>query len=124
MTFSALGGRVCVAALLGVATLTGCSSTSVGEGEYNQSAASVSVGMSKQEFLKLFPTAVPRGAKAYPKGTVEVLEVMKRKYDVGLYRDMDASLTWFYFYNGMLVQYGAPGDWPRDPDLVVETRRR
>jgi hypothetical protein len=116
--------RITIASLALATPLLGCSSTSVSESEYNQGAASVAIGMSKADFLRLFPTSVPRGAKAYPRGTVEVFEVMKRKYDVGFYRDMDATLTWYYFYNGQLVQYGAPGDWPRDPDLVVEVRRR
>jgi hypothetical protein len=118
--------RVCAAFLVSVfgGALQGCGSTTVGETEYNQGVAQASIGMTKSEFLKLFPTSVPRGAKAYPKGTVEVLEVQKRIYECCLARDMNAAPNWFYFYNGQLVQYGAPGDWPRDPDLVIETRRR
>jgi hypothetical protein len=104
--------------------LYGCGSTTVGESEYNQGAARVSIGMTKAEFLGLFPTSVPRGAKAYPKGTVEVLEVQKRIYECCLARDMNATPIWFYFYNGQLVQFGSPSDWPRDPDLVIETRQR
>jgi hypothetical protein len=28
---------------------------------------------------------------------------------------MEYAPTWFYFYNGKLVQYGLPNDWPKDP---------
>ena len=88
--------------------LTSCSSTSVNQSDYNQAISSVRIGMTKQEFLQLFPGSVPRGAKSTSNGTVEIYEVMTRIYEVGFYRDMNARLTWFYFQNNKLVEYNEP----------------
>ena len=95
---------------------------------------SVDIGMSKNDFRGIFPEANSRGAKAYAQGTVEVLEVMQATYQFmptrrpEVVRDalsgMEYSPTWFYFYNGKLVQYGLPNDWPKNPDKIVEVRVR
>jgi hypothetical protein len=94
----------------------------------------VDLGMQKQEFRAVFPEANARGAKAYPQGAVEVLEVMQGSYHFAptnrpdVVRDglsgTEYEPIWFYFYNGKLVQYGKPNDWPKDPDKVVEVRVR
>ena len=36
--------------------------------------------MTKDEFKQIFPESIPRGAKQYPKGSVEVLEVSYEYY--------------------------------------------
>jgi hypothetical protein len=95
--------------LAGSLALTSCSSTSVNQSDYNQAISNVRIGMTKQEFLQLFPGSVPRGAKSTSNGTVEIYEVMTRIYEVGFYRDMNARLTWFYFQNNKLVEYSEPG---------------
>lgn len=92
------------------------------------------MGMSKSDFFRLFPAAEPRGAKMYPKGSVEVFEVRVSQYrfmpsnDAAYVRDafsgIESKVTWFYFYNGVLVQYGMPNDWPAEPDKIIEFRQR
>ena len=85
--------------------------------------------MSKTEVLGIMPDGVARGAKSYPNGKVEVLEYEAADYapfHVGAdpWSGMVGQKTWLYFYNGMLVQWGSPGDWPSDPDKIVELRHR
>jgi hypothetical protein len=111
--------------------LGGCASAGIKKGEYFKRLGSVELGISKTEFRALFPESVPRGAKQYPNGAVEVLELSYQTYaflPTGRERNeltgMEAQPQWFYFYNGKLIQFGNPNDWPSDPDIVIETRRR
>ena len=67
----------------------------------------VEIGMTKADFIHQFPEANARGAKAYPQGTVEVLEVMQ-----GTYQFMPSSRT------------DVVRDWPKNPDKIIEVRVR
>ncbi|MBO9484502.1 MULTISPECIES: hypothetical protein [Gammaproteobacteria] len=86
--------------------------------------------MSKKEFASLFPEVKPRGAKRYPGGTVEVLELLVDEYSFipsghkkrNPLTGMESTVTWFYFYNNKLIQYGQPQDWPAEPDTIIEVR--
>ena len=88
--------------------------------------------MSKADFRRIFPENVARGAKRYTKGIVEVLEVSHQYYSFvptgnknrNPMTDMEGQPQWFYFYDGNLVQYGNPEDWPANPDLIIEKRIR
>jgi hypothetical protein len=103
---------------------------SVPQAEYQSNVATIKLGISKLEFLKLFPKAEARGAKTFPKGNIEVLEVTVYRYHFGPTSEPEwnsvpggqVKKVWFYFYNDKLVQFGNPNDWPQDPDLVIETR--
>jgi len=90
----------------------------------------VELGMSKKEICAIFEEAVPRGAKQYPNGKVEVLEI-KVQYYAPFAPGADPwsgfvtePTTWFYFYDGKLIQFGQPNDWPADPDKIIEIRKR
>lgn len=110
----------------------GCANTGISQSDYNARMRQVSLGMEKPAFYGVFPDAEPRGAKAYPNGSVEVLEVYTEYYSFvpsGARRrnpltGMEGAPQWFYFYNGKLVQYGAPNDWPKEPDKIIEIRHR
>ncbi len=114
--------------------MVGCSSGGVSSSLYQSRMRSVEMGMQKADFVRLFSESTARGAKSYPQGTVEVLEVMQSSYEFmptgrpSVVRDgftgVEYSPSWFYFYNGKLVQYGAPNDWPKDPDKILELRLR
>jgi hypothetical protein len=113
------------------ASLFGCASVGMKKSDYFSRLGSVELGISKSEFRNLFPESIPRGAKMYLNGTVEVLEVAYQAYSflpTGRERNeltgMEAQRQWFYFYNGKLIQFGNPNDWPVNPDLIVETRSR
>jgi len=112
-------------------SLFGCTAVGVKKSDYFSRLGSVELGISKSEFRTLFPESIPRGAKMYPNGTVEVLEVAYQAYSflpTGRERNemtgMEAQKQWFYFYNGKLIQFGNPNDWPTNPDLIIETRSR
>src|SRR5580658_9695882 len=114
---------LCVALIV----FSGCSSTSIET--RNKQLAKIQLGMSKTEVLAIMPDGVARGAKSYPNGSVEVLEYDAEDYapfHVGAdpWSGMIGQKTWLYFYNGKLVQWGNPGDWPRDPDKIIELRHR
>ena len=94
------------------------------EDYYNRLGKRIELGMTKSEFKQIFPESIPRGAKQYPKGSVEVLQVTYKYYDWGFGKGMQARPQWFYFYDGKLLQYGEPGAWPSDPDLIIEKRIR
>lgn len=109
-------------------TFVGCGTTQ--KAEFDMKMRQVEIGMPKKDVIGIFSDASPRGAKKYPNGTVEVLEVLHEYYApfasradpwTGFVKD---SPTWFYFYNGKLVQYGAPNDWPAEPDKIIEIRSR
>ena len=112
--------------------IVGCASTGLNKKDYYNRLGKIELGMTKSEFKQIFPESIPRGAKQYPKGTVEVLEVSYKYYSFvptgnpnrnGL-TGMEGQPQWFYFYNGKLLQYGNPGDWPSNPDLIIEKRIR
>jgi len=117
--------------LLLVSMMVGCASVGIDKDEYNQKIRNISIGTSKTDFYGNFPDAVPRGAKKYSQGTVEVLEVNvahfswwptgnKKRNALG----MEGHPQWFYFYNDKLIQYGQPNDWPAEPDKIIEIRER
>src|SRR5436189_5955203 len=64
-----------LATLAILALLSGCSGSGVNKEEYQRRLKQVELGMSKKDFWNLFPEAEQRGAKKYPKGSVEVLAV-------------------------------------------------
>lgn len=117
---------------LSVFAIGGCASSGIPKQEYYSRLGKVELGMSKAEFKQLFPESIPRGAKQYPRGTVEVFEVSYKYYSFfptgNPRRDaltgMEEQPQWFYFYNGFLIQYGNPEDWPSDPDIIIEQRIR
>ena len=110
----------------------GCASTGLNKTDYYNRLGKIELGMSKSEFKQIFPESIPRGAKQYPKGTVEVLEVSYEYYSFfptgnrnrHEWTGREGQPQWFYFYNGKLIQYGNPEDWPTDPDLIIEKRIR
>lgn len=122
----------CLFATLGALT-TGCATdTGISSAEYKTRMRQISLGMTRDKFFEAFPEAEPRGAKAYPNGSVEVLEVYTEQYSFvptgaprrNGFTGMEGSPKWFYFYKGQLVQYGQPNDWPADPDRIIEIRHR
>jgi hypothetical protein len=112
--------------------LIGCASTGMPKKDYYKKLGEVELGMTKSEFRQIFQESIPRGAKKYPNGSVEVLEVSCEYYSFfpsgnqnrNEWTGMEGQPQWFYFYNGELIQYGNPEDWPSDPDLVIEKRIR
>jgi len=118
--------------LLVTILFVGCASPGLNQKDYLNRLEKVKLGMSKPEFQQIFPESIPRDAKQYPKGTVEVLEVVYEYYSLfptgnrnrNESTGMEGRPQWFYFYKGRLLQYGNPGDWPTDPDLLIEKRIR
>lgn len=112
--------------------LSGCASTGLNKTDYHNRLGKIELGMTKSEFKQIFPDSIPRGAKQYPKGSIEVLEVSYEYYSFfptgnrnrNEWTGMEGQPQWFYFYNGKLLQYGNPEDWPSDPDLIIEKRMR
>lgn len=110
--------------------IIGCASTGLNRDDYNNKLLQVNLGMPKSEFRKIFPESIPRGAKQYSNGAVEVLEVLYAYYSFmptgnrnrNELTGMESQSQWFYFYNNRLVQYGNPNDWPKDADLIIEKR--
>lgn len=112
--------------------LVSCASVGISKKKYNTQIKKVNIGMSKESFLKIFPEAVPRGAKKYSDGIVEVLEVDVAQYaffptgepNRNEWTGMEGHHQWFYFEKAELIQYGQPNDWPKDPDQIIEVRSR
>ena len=110
-----------------VAMLVGCASTSINE--QNKQLSKVELGMTKEQVLTIMPRGVPRGAKLYPNGSVSVLEYVAGNYSpfdhhANQWTGMVNQTMWLYFYNGKLIQWGKPGDWPVNPDAIFEIRNR
>ncbi len=112
--------------------MSGCATTGINKNDYHSRLGKVELGMTKEEFKGVFPETIPRGAKQYSKGSVEVLELSYEYYSFfptgnknrNEWTGMEGQPQWFYFYNGKLIQYGNPEDWPKDSDLIIEQRVR
>jgi hypothetical protein len=116
-----------LALLVGFTFLIGCAGNMQ---ENEKKLRQVELGMSKKEIFSIYEEAIPRGAKQYPNGKVEVLEI-KAEYFSPNAKGSDPwtgmatePQIWFYFYNGKLIQFGQPNDWPKDPDKIIEIRNR
>jgi len=85
----------------------------------------LTLGMTKLEVLDELgdPFAVI-GSKAFEEGTIEVWEY--RQY--GLFYSYTnpnqglEAMSWLYFLNDRLEQWGRPGDWSREADRIYELR--
>ncbi len=112
--------------------ISGCAATGLNQGDYYSRLGLVELGITKSEFREIFPESIPRGAKRYPSGVVEVLEVSYEYYSFiptgnknrNEMTGMEGQPQWFYFINDQLLQYGNPEDWPSEADIVIETRVR
>lgn len=97
---------------------------------YEEKVKHVSIGMSKPDFLKVFPDATVRGAKTGASGAIEIMEVDVSMYSYfptgsgkrNILTGTDADPHWFQFQQGKLTQFGRAGDW--DPDKTIEIRNR
>lgn len=80
----------------------------------------IAIGMEKDQVAKgLYPRRLhPIGAKQYPSSVVEVFQVSRRTRDSW----MDNEYYWLYFMNGHLSEWGRPGDWQRQADVIYEVR--
>ena len=114
----------------GLMLLVACGSTGLKKDDYYSRLNTVELGMSKVAFQRIFPESIPRGAKKYSSGIVEVLEVSYRYYaflptgtiNRNEITGMEGQPQWFYFYDDQLLQYGNPEDWPAEADIIVEAR--
>ena len=109
----------------------GCSLAGIPVDEFSERTRNIEIGMTKDEFLAVFPEASPRGAKRYSNGVVEVLEIVTTYhsfYPTGnQYRDhlsgIEGTPNWFYFFDEILIQYGRPDDWPKEDDLIIQIQQ-
>lgn len=107
--------------------IVGCASPGMAKKDYDEKVSRVRLGMSRDEYLSIFPEAEQRGMKKYENGSVEALEVRWRYYAFfptgNPYRNEwtgnEGKPVWFYFYNGELIQYGDPNGWPADPEKAA-----
>lgn len=111
----------------------GCSSrNAMSPNAYQSNLNRIELGMSKTQFLQVFPQATKRGAKRYPSGVIEVFEVTTEEHHFfpsgnpnrNELSGMEYDKQWFYFNRNQLMQYGTPNDWPSEPDLIIENRIR
>jgi hypothetical protein len=119
--------------IFGLALLCGAGcvhSNTLSKSDYNRKVrAGVDFGMSKHAFVAVFPQAIDRGAKPYPTGTVEALEVKIETYlPVGdPNRDpatgMQYLTRWFFFFNDQLIEFGRPNEWPAHPEEMRALRK-
>jgi len=56
----------------------------------------------------------------------EVVEGLELQHDYwsGVGGVLVHDLMWFYIYDGRLVKWGKPNDWPQKADLIIEKRIR
>jgi len=114
--------------------LSGCAKPSgLTRSEFTAQSARIEIGDSEAKLLQLFPDAEAKGAKSTSKGNIKVFQVLYDKHgwmpDPGHAEDwgLDSKgyygrIIWFYFWEGKLVQWGRPNDWPQNPDAIFEMR--
>jgi len=93
----------------------------------------LSIGLSLADFQTAFPEAYVGGQSG---GTTAYELNKKTKYALkgdwnpyyssvqDLAIKTDSQVLWFYFFDGKLIQWGKPQDWPANPDQIVEIRNR
>ena len=81
----------------------------------------LNLGMSKSEVVNALkrPPDNLIGAKRINGKTLEVLQFTQ--YDLYNY---PVQQYWLYFVNDTLKQWGRPGDWEKESDMIIETRER
>ena len=60
--------------------LTGCESVGLIKADYYDRLGRIELGMPKSHFKQIFPESIPKGARHYRSGAVEVLEVGYQYY--------------------------------------------
>lgn len=93
-----------------------------GCGTPSQRVGNLRLGMTPEEVLEEMgrPYAV-RAAKLYRDGTFqEVWEYIPSIFSVALFADRYDKMYWIYFDDGRLVQWGEPGDFTGEEDMVME----
>jgi len=106
-----------LAVLFTAITLTSCLSSSK-----PIHLSRITIGMEKNEVFEQLSPREPRpvGAKQYQNGVIEVFQYSRRTPDSW----MDNQFYWLYFLDGKLSQWGRPGDWQRQADMIYEIRMR
>lgn len=106
------------------AALTGCAnhvyslSYSPITKEYAQQLDNVALGMTKPQLRALFPSIVTRGQTLVGGKQVEAME-LSHNYWTGVGGRLAEDQLWFYFFDGKLVKWGRPNDWPAPQELVI-----
>lgn len=91
--------------------------------KYAKQIDQVTLSMSKEELRKILPKLHVRGQTYVEGELIEALE-LQHNYWAGVGGYLIYDKLWFYFYNGQLVKWGQPNDWPQKPDLIIEKRYR
>jgi len=103
--------------------------------KFRERLSSVKIGMTLDEFKKLFPEAYVGGQNkevtAYEIKDVqkyiteEDLKHHNAMWGFGSPKSRTATrYLWFYFYDDKLVKWGRPQDWPKEADFIIEKRYR
>jgi hypothetical protein len=100
---------------------------------YSERLRQVSIGMNLQNYLRVFPESYPGGQS----GGTTAYELSRKadyvtSYDITMQNILwgvgspraktERQVLWFYFYDGKLIKWGNPGDWPPAPDTIIEVR--
>ncbi len=86
--------------------------------EYAQQLDQVSLGMTKPQLRNVFPTIVTRGQTLVDGKQVEAME-LAHNYWAGVGGRLQEDRLWFYFFEGRLVKWGHPNDWPAPQELII-----
>jgi len=136
----------CILVLLVAAIVSGCATPPKGaelvdrpdqltpiQQVYADRLAQVNTGMDLQEFQNIFPESYVGGQSGLTTAyelTREAQYVTQSDIDrqnflwgAGSPRAKSERQTlWFYFYDSKLVKWGRPGDWPKEPDTIIEVK--
>jgi len=83
----------------------------------------LTIGDDKQQVInKIGEPVNVIGSKKFEKGIVEVWSYEKWRAQMGF--DTKEEEYWVYFLNGKLEQWGRPGDWSKEADIIYEIRYR
>ena len=84
----------------------------------------LSIGDPKEQVTeKLGPPSNVIGSKRFSEGIVEVWTYEKWRART-LRSDRKEDEYWLYFLNNRLEQWGRPGEWEKEADLIYEIRYR
>lgn len=89
--------------------------------EYATQLDQVNLGMTKPQLRSFFPDLVTRGQTAVGGLQVEAME-LSHNYWTGVGGRLQEDQLWFYLYEGKLVKWGRPNDWPDPRELIIRSR--
>lgn len=108
--------------LIAMVVAFGCASSSIYQVNQDQLSKLEPRKTTLDEFRTLFPKATLRAQNVISGHRVDAYGLEHQRMNSAGYEYTE--YLWFYFTDQTLLKWGGPGDWPAEPDVIIEKRLR